>query len=585
MADLTINQALKKGAEAQKAGQVRDAERYYTAILKEQPKHSVANHNMGVLAVSAGKVSEALPFFKTALEVNESMPQFWLSYIHALVLLDRLQDARAVIYQAREKDIQDDGLENLAERLSISKVSNKNGLKYANERPNILDSIKLDEAIRLAKKSVKGGSSDKAKEIYEDILVKFPKNKKAKEGLNLLSRQNSLQTKISMDPDQNQIKSLTDLYGQGQFQEALIGIESLSKQFPSSAILYNIKGAVLRGLGQLELSLEAYQKALSIKPDFVEALNNMGIILKDQGKLEEAIEAYKRALSINSDYVGSRYNMANCLKMIGKLDEAINAYDRIKNSSDAISLSLECLYALERFDEFNRRLADISLKDPNNIRVAAMSAFAAHQLKQSDIFPFCKDPLSMIHKSSIKGYLPNCDEFISNFLVELNSANQTWEPDGQTTKGGFQTASKLFSVATPNTMLLQEILKEELSVFKEKFRHKDSLLIKNWPEEIKFAAWYVRLLKGGHQGSHIHPKGWVSGVLYLKTVVDPVESEGAIKFGLHGYDYPTKDKELPIKVHQPVDGDLVLFPSSLFHETIPVQQSVERCVVAFDLLP
>jgi tetratricopeptide (TPR) repeat protein len=311
----------------------------------------------------------------------------------------------------------------------------------------------------------------------------------------------------------------------------------------------------------------------------------VGIILKDQGKLEEAIEAYKKALLINPDYIGCRFNLANCLKTTGKLEEAIEAYDRIKNSPDSVALALECLYALKKFDDFNRRLDDINSKDQNNIRVAAISAFAAHQLKQNDIFTFCKDPLDMVHKSSIKNYLPNSDAFISNFLAELNSTNQTWEPTGQTTKGGFQTGSKLFSAATSNTILLQDILKKELMVFKEKFKNKANVLIKNWPDEIKFAAWYVRLLKGGHQGSHIHPKGWVSGVLYLKTIVDPVANEGAIKFGLHGYDYPISDKELPSKVYQPVDGDLVLFPSSLFHETIPVRQSVERCVVAFDLLP
>ena len=44
---------------------------------------------MGVLAVGVGKVEQALPFFKTALEANPSIAQYWLSYIDALVKLDR----------------------------------------------------------------------------------------------------------------------------------------------------------------------------------------------------------------------------------------------------------------------------------------------------------------------------------------------------------------------------------------------------------------------------------------------------------------------------------------------------------------
>tara|TARA_B110000037_G_C16797359_1_gene374010 strand:+ start:353 stop:538 length:186 start_codon:yes stop_codon:yes gene_type:complete len=60
--EMTLLEALRKGVDAQQAGQIQDAERLYTAILKAQPKHPDANHNMGVLAVGVGKVEQALPF-------------------------------------------------------------------------------------------------------------------------------------------------------------------------------------------------------------------------------------------------------------------------------------------------------------------------------------------------------------------------------------------------------------------------------------------------------------------------------------------------------------------------------------------
>ena len=94
--ELTLDQALQKGIEAHKAGKVQEADQLYTAILKANPKHPDANHNMGVLAVGVGKVTEALPFFKTALEVNPKIDQYWLSYIDALIKLDRMADAKAV---------------------------------------------------------------------------------------------------------------------------------------------------------------------------------------------------------------------------------------------------------------------------------------------------------------------------------------------------------------------------------------------------------------------------------------------------------------------------------------------------------
>ena len=85
--ELTLDQALQKGVEAHKAGQVQEADQYYTAILKANPKHPDANHNMGVLAVGVSKVEAAFPFFKTAVEANPNIAQFWLSFIDALIKL------------------------------------------------------------------------------------------------------------------------------------------------------------------------------------------------------------------------------------------------------------------------------------------------------------------------------------------------------------------------------------------------------------------------------------------------------------------------------------------------------------------
>ena len=74
--ELTLDQALQRGIEAHKAGKVQEADQLYTAILKANPNHPDANHNMGVLAVGIGKTEAALPFFKTAIQVNPKSAQF-----------------------------------------------------------------------------------------------------------------------------------------------------------------------------------------------------------------------------------------------------------------------------------------------------------------------------------------------------------------------------------------------------------------------------------------------------------------------------------------------------------------------------
>ena len=156
--ELTVDQALHKGIGAHKAGQLQEAEKYYKAILSLQPEHPDANHNMGVLAVGVGKVAEALPFFKKALEANPGTAQFWLSYIDTLIKLDRLEAAKAMFDQAKSKGAKGDTFDKLEKRLLQS-------CNAESVRPN--NSL-LDEAIELRD----SGNFSQAIDILKDKISK-----------------------------------------------------------------------------------------------------------------------------------------------------------------------------------------------------------------------------------------------------------------------------------------------------------------------------------------------------------------------------------------------------------------------------
>ena len=100
--ELTTEQALQQGIAAHKDGKVQEAMRLYRAILQSQPAHADANHNLGtLLTISENKVDVALPLFKTALEANPKIEQFWLSYIDALIKDRQFENATQVIRQAK----------------------------------------------------------------------------------------------------------------------------------------------------------------------------------------------------------------------------------------------------------------------------------------------------------------------------------------------------------------------------------------------------------------------------------------------------------------------------------------------------
>ena len=96
-----IDQALQKGVASHKAGKLQDAKRLYQAILQSQPLHPDANHNLGLLAISVNKTDVALPLFKTALEANPKIKQFWLSYIDCLIKEKQFENAKKVLKQGK----------------------------------------------------------------------------------------------------------------------------------------------------------------------------------------------------------------------------------------------------------------------------------------------------------------------------------------------------------------------------------------------------------------------------------------------------------------------------------------------------
>ena len=339
--ELTVDQALQKGIEAHKAGKLQEADQYYAAILQSQPKHPDANHNMGILAVGVGKVKEALPFFKIALEANPSIAQFWLSYIDTLIKLEKLVDAKAILDQAKSNGAKGDGFDQLDKRLREAGekplADGKTGLEETPQLPNVLNSLKLDQAIKLATKKSKEGSPEEAKRIYQDILAKFPKNKKAIEGLKRLSERSLGKAPSVQDPPQKKQQSLIKLYSQGQLEQVLERAKILLQQFPNSIFLHNMCGIIYQKYGELEFSIEAYTKAITIKPDYAEAYYNMGLALKAHGKLDEAIKAYNKALTIKSDYAEAYNDLGVALKGQGKMEEAITAFHKALNIKNDFS--------------------------------------------------------------------------------------------------------------------------------------------------------------------------------------------------------------------------------------------------------
>jgi hypothetical protein len=95
-------------------------------------------------------------------------------------------------------------------------------------------------------------------------------------------------------------------------------------------------------------------------------------------------------------------------------------------------------------------------------------------------------------------------------------------------------------------------------------------------------SWSVRLVDGGFHSNHVHPRGWISSALYLSLPETMRGDEGWLSLG-----EPPAELGLelePKHMIEPKPGQLVLFPSWMFHGTRPFPKG-ERLTVAFDVAP
>jgi len=144
--------------------------------------------------------------------------------------------------------------------------------------------------------------------------VKFPKNKRAIDGLKVLAGKSVGKASKAEDAPKDELQSLIALYNNGQLALVVEQAQILTKQYSKAFAVWNLMGASAAQIGQLDLAIVAFKRVLAIKPDYTEAYNNMGIALKGQGKLEEAIGAYNKYLAIKPDCAEAHRHLSQLTK-------------------------------------------------------------------------------------------------------------------------------------------------------------------------------------------------------------------------------------------------------------------------------
>lgn len=501
---ISVAEALQKAVSSHEAGALQEAVDFYRAILKVQPNHPDANHNLGVLAMSIGRTSEALPLLKVALESNSQIEQFWLSYLRALVQEREFFLAEKILLDGRQAGVAPEKLQtfwtqiNAVQQLRVDDVTGTEGLSKGNKHPaekerqnagidqGPLVTAAVQRKQMLFVEHFKVGQFHEAEEVASSFIDEFPDHMFGWKALGAVLKHTdrlseslgAMQKSVELAPGDAESHSNLGgiLQALNRLGEAEASYKTAILLDPNYASALNSLGATLAKLGKLDEAEESYRRVISLEADNAQAHSDLGITLHRLGRFDEAEVSHREAVALDPSLAAAHNNLGNTQKKLGKLDAAEASYseairyepdyvaallnrsqlyfdqklfdsalidlDRC-NVSEARARSCETLYALGRDEEIYQRIEQYAGLEDSNIKLAALSAFISAKLGKSTAHKFCQDPLQFLYFSNITSHVENANRFLTQLIHDLQCLDAVWEPENKTTTNGFQLASDM----------------------------------------------------------------------------------------------------------------------------------------------
>ena len=373
-------------------------------------------------------------------------------------------------------------------------------------------------------------------------------------------------------------------------------LEDLLSKAPGHPQILNYLAVTVHLRGDFVRARKLLKHAINVMPDFLEAWNNLGLLSLEHGSFKTAEDAFQKTCHLSPNTSTPFINLAHVLHADQRCNEAIEAYQKglaIQPDHPTAWTALSRALLIEGRWKEAGSAADrqIALR-PGHTVALALKSVALQELKEKKTWKKLVDFEQLIECFKIdvpQGYadLHAFNNALTDFCLKHPSLVYT--PEGKSTELGFQTDSLTEETESPVADLLQAIKKCTELYLSKRSISLDHPFLSQRPSFWRHDIWATVLDSGGHQGSHIHRDGWLSGVYYVQTptVINSQESScdtaGWIEFG-RPVIYPKARAEPVTKRYPPSEGCLYLFPSYFYHRTIPFFSDSRRISIAFDLI-
>lgn len=343
----------------------------------------------------------------------------------------------------------------------------------------------------------------------------------------------------------------------GAGAELTAPLERTIEEFPDELKLRLVAADALRNAGEVDRALVMLQQGLRRAPDSPAFLTSIGVLLDSQGRLSDALNYLQAAVARSPQSAPARRNLVPTLLKLGRSREALEVNDgllrQMPDDQQLIAWRATALRALG--DPGYERLHDYGTL----VRVHRLQPTGGQDLAQFNA-SFGR-ALSALHRADRR-------------------------PLAQSLRGGTQTERNLpadVPVIAEFFAMLDAPIREYIAALAGMGAEHPTARRARGGYRIS-GSWSVQLQPGGFHVNHVHPAGWLSSAYYVELPAMAADDSraGWIAFGEPGIPIPGLGADHFVR---PEPGTLVLFPSYMWHGTVPFTTGGRRLTAAFDVLP
>jgi uncharacterized protein (TIGR02466 family) len=377
----------------------------------------------------------------------------------------------------------------------------------------------------------------------------------------------------------------------GRLEKQIDILNELYRLMPAEPEICILLSARLMQTQQIDRAVLVIKRALSWNPEDPGLLTNLAILYSETGWYIEAEALYRKVTEIVPRQFLGHYNLAMFLIMMGRHEEARLSLNQSLKIVPSAPEAIAALRQIDERDQPNGELAEfyrciethqwelakqslLAIKtELNQFRYLA----AASELRTQDYATLSLSDYLEASRVVYTTRILQPDEILVGRLITSLRTSPTlvFNRAGKPTVDGLQSHEILADCSDPSFRELNERIFETIDMYIQ------AQTSNPWLKQLRnnakhhISGWGVVLRDSGYQKRHVHPEGIISGVIYLQTPAKTSSSitrEGNLAFSRWGqYDVV------------PEVGRIVIFPSYLPHETVPIQGNAERICIAFNI--